>query len=100
MSCPDVETRRRIDAFVASVRHDRVRSNELFHYVWTMICVRRGLLRVVQEMDAEGGAEFVLEETATGRRRRVTRPRDLDSEMEDLAVHALASILGEMRVGT
>jgi hypothetical protein len=98
MTDEEVETRRRIDHLVESVRNDRAHSNELFHYVWTMICVRRGLLRVVREVPAQGCVQLMLEEVRTGRHRIVSRPSGLDPEIEGLAIQALARILGDIRV--
>lgn len=92
------KTRQRIDELVESVQHDRERSNELFHYVWTMICVRRGLMRVVREVPSGGSVQIVLEEVCTGRFRTVTRPPSLDPQLEGLAVQALTRILGEIKV--
>ena len=96
MKTDEVDTRRRIATLVESVKGDRARSQALFHYVWTMICVRRGLLRVVREVDIDGSQQLVLEEVRTGAHRVVTRPRELDNDIEGLAVQALARILGEM----
>lgn len=92
--------RRRITELVDSVRDDRTRSNELFHYLWTMMCVRRGLLRVVREIHSSGTTQLVLEEVRTGQQRMVTRPREIDSDLEGLAVQALARILGEIQVAS
>ncbi|HZU14147.1 MAG TPA: hypothetical protein VFB58_15010 [Chloroflexota bacterium] len=96
MTLDQAETVGRIDALLDDVRGDRVRSNELFHYVWTMICVRRGLLRIVRETRRAGHVQLVLEEARTGRHRLVTRPADIDPEIEALAVQALARILGDI----
>jgi hypothetical protein len=82
---------------VESVKDDRVRSHELFNYVWTMICVRRGLMRVVRELHTRDGAQLVVEEVKTGQHRLVIRPPELDSEVEGLAVQALARILAADR---
>lgn len=89
--------RSRIEALVESVRDDRGRSQQLFQYVWTMMCVRRGLMRVVEEVHTGGASQVVLEEVQTGRRRLVSRPEELDTEMEALAVQALSSILSESK---
>lgn len=94
----EIEIRRRIAALVESVQEDPVRSQELFHYVWTMICVRQGLLRVVREVTNHGRTQMVLEEVRTGRHRLVTRPRELDTEIEGLAIQALTRILSEIKV--
>lgn len=91
----DGERQARISEFVESVRNDRDRSNELFHYVWTMICVRRGLMRVVRETRVSGRVQLVLEEVRTGRTRVVHRPPELDPDIEDLAIDALARMLGQ-----
>jgi hypothetical protein len=90
--------RRRIATLVESVQDDQIRSRELFHYVWTMICVRRGLLRVVREVRLNGKVQVVLEEVKSGRQRLVSRPAEMDSEIEGLAVQALTRILGEIRL--
>lgn len=91
----DGERQARISEFVESVRNDRDRSNELFHYVWTMICVRRGLMRVVRETRVSGRVQLALEEVRTGRTRVVYRPPELDPDIEDLAIDALARMLGQ-----
>lgn len=91
----DGERQARISEFVESVRNDRDRSNELFHYVWTMICVRRGLMRVARETRVSGRVQLVLEEVRTGRTRVVYRPPELDPDIEDLAIDALARMLGQ-----
>ncbi len=94
----DEDRQARISEFVESVRNDRDRSNELFHYVWTMICVRRGLMRVVRETHVSGRVQLVLEEVRTGRTRVVYRPPELDPDIEDLAIDALARMLGQDRL--
>lgn len=94
MTVQDVDTRLRIDKLVEAVRHDRTKSRELFQYVWTMMCVRNGLLRVVQESSA---GDLLLEEVRTGSLRAVSRPVDLDGDIEALAVQALARLLKEGR---
>ena len=83
-------------ALVESVKGDRVRSNQLFQYVWTMMCVRRGLMRVVREVDTSDSKQFLLEEVRTGQHRVIARPRELDGEVEGLAVQALARILADL----
>jgi len=82
---------------VESIKDDRVRSHQLFQYVWSMICVRRGLMRVVREERTEGSLLVLLEEVKTGHRRLVSRPAELDGEMEGLAVQALARILADKK---
>ncbi len=94
----ELEVRQRIHDLVESVRDDQVRSQQLFHYVWTMICVRRGLMRVVREVRSQNGMQVVLEEVKTGQHRLVVRPRELDHEVEGLAIQALSKILGEIQV--
>ena len=94
----DEERHLRISEFVESVRNDRDRSNEIFHYVWTMICVRRGLMRVVRETRVSGRVQLLLEEVRTGRNRLVYRPAELDPDIEDLAIDALARMLGQDRL--
>jgi hypothetical protein len=98
LNANDVEMRQRIATLVESVQDDQTRSRELFHYVWTMICVRRGLLRVVREVRLNGKTQVVLEEVKTGRHRLVSKPAGMDSEIESLAVQALTHILGEIRL--
>jgi CxxC motif-containing protein len=93
VTAPQREVRDRIQLLVESVKGDPVRSNELFQYVWTMMCVRRGLLRVVREVTTRFGDQVVLEEVSTGNHRLVSRPYELDSDVESLAVQALARIL-------
>jgi hypothetical protein len=92
----EVEIRRRIATLVESVKDDRVRSHQLFDYVWSMICVRRGLMRVVRVVESNDSIQLVLEEIKSGRQRLVLRPKELDSEIEGLAVQALTKILGDM----
>lgn len=96
MTVNDVEIRQRINSLVDSVKDDRARSQELFQYVWTMMCVRRGLLRVVREVHGHHGTQLLLEEVRSGQHRLVSRPREIDTEIEGLAVQALARILGEL----
>jgi hypothetical protein len=92
------EVRQRIETLVESVRDDQARSQQLFHYVWTMICVHRGLMRVVREVRSREGIQLVLEEVKTGRHRLVSRPVELDHEVEGLAIQALTKILGDINV--
>jgi hypothetical protein len=96
LSVDEVDIRQRINTLVDSVKGDRARSQELFQYVWTMMCVRRGLLRVVREVRAHHGTQLVVEEVRSGRHHLVSRPHEIDSEIEGLAVQALARILGEL----
>lgn len=96
MNGREVEIRRRIATLVESVKDDRVRSHQLFDYVWSMICVRRGLMRVVRVVESNDSIQLVLEEMKSGRQRLVLRPRELDSEVEGLAVQALTRILADM----
>lgn len=91
----EVDLRSRVATLVESVKGDRVRSNQLFHYLWTMMCVRRGLMRVVREVDTSDSKQLVLEEVRTGQHRLVARPRELDGEIEGLAVQALTQILSD-----
>jgi hypothetical protein len=95
----EIEIRRRIASLVESVQDDQDRSQELIQYVWTMMCVQRGLLRIVKRDDG-GHVRLLLEEVHTGRQRLVTRPAELDDEIEGLAVQALASILGSIKVAS
>jgi len=92
--------RRRIATLVESVDGDQYRARELFHYVWTMMCVRRGLLRVVREDSSGGRTKILVEEVRSGQNRVVPRPVDLDPELEGLAVQALARILGEIKIAS
>lgn len=92
------DVRQRIETLVESVRDDHARSRQLFHYVWTMICVHRGLMRVVREVRTREGTQLVLEEVKTGQHRLVSRPVELDREVEGLAVQALTKILGDINV--
>lgn len=92
------EVRQRIETLVESVKDDQARSQQLFHYVWTMICVHRGLMRVVREVRSREGIQLVLEEVKTGRHRLVSKPVELDHEVEGLAVQALTKILGDINV--
>jgi hypothetical protein len=93
----EAEIRRRIAELVDSVKDDRARSQELFRYVWTMMCVRRGLMRVVREVHSADGMHLIVEEVKTGEHRVVPRPRELDHEIEGLAVQALSHILDQTR---
>lgn len=95
MNGDETAIRHRIASLVESVKDDRTRSNQLFQYVWSMMCVRRGLMRVVREVRTGGGLQLVLEEVKTGQRRLISRPDELDAEIEGLAVQALARILFE-----
>ncbi len=100
MTPHEAEIRHRIAALVESVQDDHLRSQELFNYVWTMMCVKRGLLRVVREEGAGLRPLIILEEARTGRQRVVSRPRDLDPDLEGLAVQALARILGTIKLAS
>lgn len=100
MNRSEAEIRGRIARLVESVQEDQTRSQELFHYVWTMVCVRRGLLRVTREISANGTVQLVLEEVRTGRQRVVQRPVGLDPELEGLAIQALGRILGEIKLAS
>jgi len=83
----------RIDVLVESVRGDAVRTHQVFHYLWTMMCVSRGLMRIVRVVDGAGSKQLVLEEVRTGQRHLVARPCELDDDIEGLAVRALARML-------
>lgn len=96
MNGHEVEVRQRIASLVDSVQDDRDRSQDLFQYVWAMMCVRRGLLRVVREVSTGSRHQLLLEEVRTGRQRVVVRPPELDGEIESLAVQAFAHIIGEI----
>ena len=101
MNARDAEMRKRIEDLVESVRDDQTRSHQLFQYVWSMMCVRRGLMRVLREVTTiDGRVQLLLEEVKTGQRRLVSRPEELDLEIEGLAVQALARMLAtQSRVG-
>jgi hypothetical protein len=89
----DRDVHQRIGLLVESLKDDPVRANELFRYAWTMICVQRGLLRVIREIGTRDGVQLVLEEVSTGNRRVVSRPPGLEPELEPLAIRALARIM-------
>lgn len=89
----DEEIRRRIARLVESVNSDRERSQGLFEYVWTMMCVEQGLLRIVRREEGKECTRLVLQEVQSGRLRVVTRPEQLDDDIEELAVQALARIM-------
>lgn len=98
MSEYEYALRARIASLVESVQDDQQQSQELFQYVWSMMCVRRGLLRIVREHPTDSGEGVLLEEVRTGSVRRVNRPREMDPDLEDLAVDALSRILAEVRL--
>jgi hypothetical protein len=83
----------RIGLMVEAMKDDPSMSTELFQYLWSMLCVRRGLLRVVREVASRDGTQLVLEEISTGNCRFVARPAHLEPELEGLAVQALASMV-------
>jgi hypothetical protein len=97
LTSTDVEIEQKINLLVESVKDDRVRANQLFQYVWSMICVRRGLLRVVRVTGNGEGYRLLLEEVQSGRQRVVIRPAGLDSDIEGLAIQALTRILSDVR---
>ena len=100
LTVDEVEIRRKIGDLLESVQHDRSKTQQFFQYLWTMMCVRRGLLRIVREVPSNGTIQFELEEVQTGQSRLVTRPADLDEELEGLAVQALGRMLSaDERVG-
>jgi hypothetical protein len=83
------DVRRQIATALDGLRLDRDGSKTLFEYVWTIMCIRRGLLIIVDE-----DRDYVLvEEQSTGRRRRVARPVALDAQTEGLAVEALSHLI-------
>jgi hypothetical protein len=92
------DLRGRISHLLQSIEDDTSRSNEVFHYLWIMTCVRRGLMRVVREFSTLEARHVVLEEIRNGRQRLVAKPVGLDPEIETLAVEALARILGEIKL--
>jgi hypothetical protein len=83
----------RIGLMVEALKGDQSRSSDLFQYLWSMMCVRRGLLRVVREVPSRDGTQLILEEVATGNHRFVARPPQLEPELETLAVQALSRML-------
>lgn len=88
-----VDLQSRIDALVESVRGDDLRARHVFDYVWSMMCVNRGLMRVVRAVDGPEVTQLVLEEVRSGRHRVVSRPYGLDADIEGLAVEALFRML-------
>lgn len=97
MNRQEVDIRQRINSLVEAVQADRARSYEFFGYIWTMMCVRRGLMRVVSETTTANEIQLVVEEVRTGHHRLVARPLELDVEIETLAVQALTRILRSTR---
>jgi hypothetical protein len=85
----------RIARLVDEGHQDRKRARDLFSYAWVMLCVRQGLMRVTREVSFGGETQLVVEETRTGNQRLVRRPRGLDADIEQLAVQAMGSMLGE-----
>jgi len=92
----ELDIRRRIGALVESLRDDREQSGELFEYVWTMMCVRRGLMTVVGEIRSGSRTKIIVED-GEGNRRSVVRPIGMDGDVESLAVQALDHILATTR---
>jgi hypothetical protein len=88
------DLQRRIDDLLESVKGDRRAADELFQYTWTMVCVQRGLMRVVDEMRLEDRPQLVVEEVRSHRQHVVYRPIGIDPDVEKLAVSALARLLG------
>jgi hypothetical protein len=97
LSRDDTELQHHIAQLIESVKDDRIQTNQLFQYVWTLMCVRRGLMRVLRVVQGEGARQLVVEEIHTGRLRIVARPPGLDAEVEGLAVQALARILSDVK---
>jgi hypothetical protein len=97
LNLDDAELRYRIGLLIESVKDDRARTNQLFQYVWTLICVRRGLMRLVRIVHGEGSRQLIVEEVQTGRLRIVGCPPGLDPDIEGLAVQALARILSDVK---
>lgn len=89
----DSQIRERIAQLLESVEGDVARSDQLFQYVWSMVCVQHGLLRIVREVDSDDTIQIVLEEVKTGNTRIVAKPRGIDDDVEVLAVRALDGIL-------
>ena len=82
----------RIGLMVEAMKDDPSMSTELFQYLWSMLCVRRGLLRVVREVASRDGFNS-CSRNVTGNRRFVARPAHLEPEPGGAAVQALASMV-------
>lgn len=87
------DIKQRITDVVESAKEDGGRSAEFFGYVWTMMCVKRGLMRVIDEIPDGSTMQLLVEEVRTGHHRLVARPRGVDRDIEGLAVQALDRIL-------
>lgn len=89
----DSQIRERMALLLESVAGDVARSDQLFQYVWSMVCVQHGLLRIVRKVDLDDTMQIVLEEVKTGNTRVVAKPHGIDDDVEVLAVRALDGIL-------
>jgi hypothetical protein len=93
----DATIHSRIASMVEQAEVDPSHAHDLFNYTWTMVCVQRGLLRVVSEAPATLPYQIVVEEVRSGRHRLVAKPQGLDGDVEQLAVKAMARILAGSR---
>ncbi len=93
------DLRGRIANLVDSAQDDRAAGSRLFSYTWAMVCVDQGLMRVVREITLESESHLIVEEIRTGRQRVIAKPRDLDADVELLAVEAMARILQDRHQG-
>lgn len=85
--------RGRIARVVEQAQGEPRHAHDLFNYTWTMVCVQRGLLRIVREVPATHPCQIVVEEVRSGRYRLVAKPPGLDGDVEQLAVEAMSRIL-------
>jgi hypothetical protein len=83
----------RIVMLVDSASDNRASTDQFFTYAWTMLCVRRGLMRVVREVSSNNRTHLIVEEARTGRLRVAVKPGGLDDDTEALAVQAFADML-------
>lgn len=86
------DLRRRIAWVLDSAHQSRHGSHQLFDYLWSMICVESGLLKVVGSDQGIAGS-VILEEARSGNQRVIRRPHGLDPEVENLGIQALRRIL-------
>lgn len=89
----DAAIRKRIATVVDQAQGDPQHAHDLFNHTWTMVCVQRGLLRIVREVPATHPCQIVVEEVRSGRYRLVAKPPGLDGDVEQLAVEAMSRIL-------
>lgn len=93
MSGRHADLQHQIATVVEHAQEDPRRAHDLFNYAWTMVCVQRGLMRVVREIPVSGACQVVVEEIRSGRQRLVVKPLGLEGDVERLAVEAMARIL-------